>query len=57
LKIQAPVLTRAWEQARKIGIKSKTDMVKGAIIAAAEDLDSRPVRKRRAALAEMAASV
>jgi hypothetical protein len=57
LKIQAPVLTRAWEQARKIGIRSKTDMVKGAIIAAAEDLDSRQGKKRRAALAEMAASV
>jgi hypothetical protein len=57
LKIQKPVLTRAWETARSAGIRSKTDMVKGAIIAAAEDLDSNAGRKRREALVEIAASV
>ena len=36
VKVQQPVLTRAWETARNAGVRSKTDMVKGAIIAAAE---------------------
>lgn len=57
LKVQKPVLARAWDSARNAGMRSKTDMVKGAIIAAAEDLDSREGRKRRDALTEMAASV
>lgn len=57
LKIQKPVLTRAWESARNAGVRSKTDMVKGAIIAAAEDLETRQGEKRREILAEMAASV
>lgn len=57
LKIQQPVLSRAWETARNAGMRSKTEMVKGAIIAAAEDLDTREGRKRRATLSEMAASV
>jgi hypothetical protein len=57
LKVQAPVLARAWDSARNAGMRSKTDMVKGAIIAAAEDLDTREGRKRRDALTEMAASV
>lgn len=57
LKIQQPVLNRAWETARNAGMRSKTEMVKGAIIAAAEDLDTREGRKRRETLSEMAASV
>jgi hypothetical protein len=57
LKIQAPVLDRAWETARNAGMRSKTEMVKGAIIAAAEDLETREGRKRRDTLTEMAASV
>lgn len=57
LRVQKPVLSRAWDTARNAGMRSKTDMVKGAILAAAEDLDSRQGRKRREALAEMAASV
>jgi hypothetical protein len=57
VKVQKPVLTRAWETARNAGVRSKTDMVKGAIIAAAEDLDSVEGRERRETLAEMAASV
>ncbi len=57
LKIQRPVLTRAWETARSAGMRSKTEMVKGAIIAAAEDLESREGKKRRDTLLEMAASV
>jgi hypothetical protein len=57
LKVQKPVLSRAWDSARNAGIRSKTDMVKGAILAAAEDLESRHGKKRRDSLAEMAASV
>lgn len=57
LKVQKPVLNRAWDTARNAGMRSKTDMVKGAIIAAAEDLDTRDGKKRRETLAEMAASV
>jgi hypothetical protein len=57
LKVQKPVLTRAWDSARNAGMRSKTEMVKGAIIAAAEDLDNREGKKRRETLAEMAASV
>lgn len=57
LKIQQPVLSRAWETARNAGMRSKTEMVKGAIIAAAEDLETREGRKRRETLSEMAASV
>jgi hypothetical protein len=57
LKIQQPVLSRAWQTARNAGIRSKTEMVKGAIIAAAEDLETREGRRRRETLAEMAASV
>jgi hypothetical protein len=57
LKIQEPVLTRAWETARNAGMRSKTEMVKGAIIAAAEDLEGREGKKRRETLLEMAASV
>ena len=57
LKIQEPVLSRAWNMARQVGMRSKTDMVKGAIIAAAEDLESRQGKKRRDTLAELAASV
>jgi hypothetical protein len=57
VKVQKPVLARAWESARNAGVRSKTDMVKGAIIAAAEDLDSAEGKERRDTLAEMAASV
>jgi hypothetical protein len=57
VKVQKPVLTRAWETARNAGVRSKTDMVKGAIIAAAEDLDSAEGKARRETLVEMAASV
>lgn len=57
LKIQAPLLDRAWAGARKVGIRTKTEMVKGAIIAAADDLDSRAGKRRRSTLAEIAASV
>lgn len=57
LKVQKPVLTRAWDSARNAGMRSKTEMVKGSIIAAAEDLDSRDGKRRRETLAEMAASV
>jgi hypothetical protein len=57
LKVRTPVLMRAWDSARNAGIRSKTEMVKGAIIAAAEDLDSLEGKKRRETLAEMAASV
>ncbi|HEX6370129.1 MAG TPA: hypothetical protein VF006_14505 [Longimicrobium sp.] len=57
LKIQRPVLSRAWETARSAGMRSRTEMVKGAIIAAAEDLEGRRGKKRRETLAEMAASV
>jgi hypothetical protein len=57
VKVQQPVLTRAWETARNAGVRSKTDMVKGAIIAAAEDLESLEGQKRRETLVEMAASV
>lgn len=57
LKIRGPVLARAWEVARRAGVRTKTDMLKGAIIAAADDLEGRAGRRRRATLAEMAASV
>jgi hypothetical protein len=57
LKVQEPVLTRAWESARNAGVRTKTEMLKGAIIAAAEDLAGQAGRQRRTALAEMAASV
>lgn len=57
LKVQKPVLSRAWEMARTAGMRSKTDMVKGAILAAADDLDNRKGKRRREILTEMAASV
>jgi hypothetical protein len=57
IKVHQAVLARAWETARNAGVRSKTDMVKGAIIAAAEDLDSAEGKERRETLAEMAASV
>lgn len=57
LKVQKPLLSRAWEMARQVGMRSKTEMVKGAILAAADDLESRHGKKRRATLANLAASV
>jgi hypothetical protein len=57
LKVQKPVLAEAWDRARGVGIRTKTEMVKGAIVAAAEDLNSREGKRRRETLAEMAASV
>jgi hypothetical protein len=57
LKVQKPVLAQAWDRARVAGIRTKTEMVKGAIVAAAEDLESREGKKRRDTLTQMAASV
>lgn len=57
LKVRKPLLAQAWDRARGVGIRTKTDMVKGAIVAAAEDLESRDGKKRRETLSEMAASV
>lgn len=56
LKVQEPVLESAWSRAQMIGLRTKTDMVRGVILAAAEDLEGREGKQRREALEEMAAS-
>lgn len=56
LKVQKAVLDRAWERSKELGMK-KTDMVKGAIVAAAADLDDRSGKKRRETIEDLAATV
>lgn len=57
VKVQKPVLERAWERSKEAGLTKKTDMVRGAIVAAAADLDDRSGRKRRETLEGLAATI
>ncbi|HEX5727217.1 MAG TPA: hypothetical protein VFX98_17200 [Longimicrobiaceae bacterium] len=58
LKVRRPVLERAWGNARRHGIRQKSEMVRGVIVAAAQDLEGRDrlSRRQRQALTAIAAA-
>lgn len=57
LKVQKSVLERAWARSKKAGVRKRTDMLKGTIVAAVEDLEGASGRKRRETLEGLAATV
>jgi len=53
LRLEKPLLDRAWAAAQSVGIADKSEMIRGLILAAAEDAE-RPTPTRRAAFEALA---
>ncbi len=56
-RLSEDLLSSAWANARNVGIRTKTDMVKGLIVAAKEDVLESRAKGRRRTLRGIAATV